>query len=854
MKRMLLIPILAFAWSAIFSQEILIDRWLTAGGINVYMPALAETENVKGDKFKPIDLLKTSLIDLSTLAPQKGKQLAENTILWEEKFVDKDSSLYFSFNGKGNRIGFLAVYLKTENFWKGKLAVESTAPFEAYFDNSKTTERYSSCTEGTLATKEVKLIPGAHKLIIKVFISDTITATSRLKVYLKPTGEFLPDGIIVSTDPQETKTLKHLLEGPKLSSVNISAAGDMALVTISEVNTENDKNSWFRKVVRLSDNKVLATYRQSEISQLQWMPKGNKLSYLSSGNLWYYDFDKGIEIEALKGLNEISGYNWSPTEEFVIYSVSEKDDGKKGEVRRILTMEDRQPNWRSRSFLYIGHVASGKHERLTWGNRSTWLQDIAPDGSNILFSISQEDYSERPYRKQSLLRLDLPSRKADTLWIGKLFGVGVSYSPDGKKLLVTGAPLAFGNIGVNVSSGKIPNGYDNQAYIYDISSGTVDPIALNFNPSIISSWWCPITNNIYFNTEDEDKQTVYIYNAKTKGFSPPLKLNEEIVLGIDFARQKQVAVYSGSGMRSWPKAYQLDLKSLKSTIIDNPDGVNYSHVKLGETKEWTFTSTAGQKVSCRYYLPPNFDATKKYPMIVYYYGGTSPVGREFGGRYPKQHYAANGFVVLVLQPSGATGFGQDFSAAHVNAWGEITADEIIEGTKKFSQEHAFVDSKKIGCIGASYGGFMTMYLLTRTDIFAAAISHAGISSISSYWGEGYWGYSYSAEASANSFPWNNRELYVDRSPLFNADKVVTPLLLLHGSDDTNVPVGESIQMFTALKLLGKTAEFIQVDGANHSIQKYSQRVQWTNTIMAWFSKYLKEEDGWWKEMYPDVNY
>jgi dipeptidyl aminopeptidase/acylaminoacyl peptidase len=323
---------------------------------------------------------------------------------------------------------------------------------------------------------------------------------------------------------------------------------------------------------------------------------------------------------------------------------------------------------------------------------------------------------------------------------------------------------------------------------------------------------------------------------------------------LDFAKGKQQAVYLGSGTNSWPKAYSIDLKTGKTKLIDDSDAVNYAHVKLGEVKDWEFVSKRGQRVIGRYYLPPNFDEKKKYPTIVYYYGGTTPVGRDFGGRYPKQHYAANGFVVLVLQPSGTIGFGQEFSAAHVNAWGEITADEIIEGTIKFSAQHNFVNVDKIGCMGASYGGFMTMYLLTQTDIFATAISHAGISSISSYWGEGFWGYSYSAEASANSFPWNNRELYIDKSPLFNAHKVVTPLLLLHGADDTNVPVGESIQMFTALKLLGKPVDHIQIKGEDHHILKYGRRIEWTNTILAYFTKHLKGEEGWWNEMYPTQNY
>ncbi len=238
-------------------------------------------------------------------------------------------------------------------------------------------------------------------------------------------------------------------------------------------------------------------------------------------------------------------------------------------------------------------------------------------------------------------------------------------------------------------------------------------------------------------------------------------------------------------------------------------------------------------------------------MIVNYYGGTSPTERSLENRYPSHVYAALGYIVYIIQPSGATGFGQEFSARHVNAWGQRTGDEIIEGTKKFCAEHNFVDARKIGCIGASYGGFMTQYLQTKTDIFAAAISHAGISDITSYWGEGYWGYSYSALASANSYPWNARDMYTLQSPLFNADKINTPILFLHGTVDTNVPIGESIQMFTALKLLGKPTAFVQVVGQNHQILDYKKRAEWNKTIYAWFAKWLKNQPEWWNAMYPE---
>ncbi|HEX5131427.1 MAG TPA: prolyl oligopeptidase family serine peptidase, partial [Candidatus Krumholzibacteria bacterium] len=104
----------------------------------------------------------------------------------------------------------------------------------------------------------------------------------------------------------------------------------------------------------------------------------------------------------------------------------------------------------------------------------------------------------------------------------------------------------------------------------------------------------------------------------------------------------------------------------------------------------------------------------------------------------------------------------------------------------------------------------------------------------------------------HSFPWNRPDIYIDQSPLFHADNVVTPLLLLHGGADTNVPRGESDQMYAALKLLGKTVEYIRVEGENHWILDYEKRVVWNDAILAWFARWLKDEPEWWNETYPPV--
>ena len=147
-----------------------------------------------------------------------------------------------------------------------------------------------------------------------------------------------------------------------------------------------------------------------------------------------------------------------------------------------------------------------------------------------------------------------------------------------------------------------------------------------------------------------------------------------------------------------------------------------------------------------------------------------------------------------------------------------------------------------------------MLLQTRTDIFKTAISHAGISSITSYWGEGYWGYTYNTGAAKFSYPWNRKDIYVDNSPIYNADKFRNSILLLHGTTDPNVPVGESLQYYAALKLLGKDVEMILVDKQDHWIVDYKKRISWHYTIISWFDKKLKNRRLSWSSYSDDFHH
>ncbi|MBQ9759656.1 MAG: S9 family peptidase, partial [Opitutales bacterium] len=594
-----------------------------------------------------------------------------------------------------------------------------------------------------------------------------------------------------------------------------------------------------------------------------WMPNcsrlyfrraepGDRCSYVA------YDFKTGEETVLAENLpNSNHSYKWLPDESGFIVTKTEKWAKESSDWKRVLNMADRSDSWRDRSFLYRYDLKKGIFEPLTAGAKSTKLLGISPDSGKILFATSEVDYTQPEFSTYDIYMLDLQTLESSTVFEKEKYGPAFcGWSPDGEKMLFLAGPDAFGRIGSVLPEGVKANSFDTQAFLYDAGTKTLEPITREFDPTVENGVWAG-DGNIYFETVDRDMENVYRYVPATKKFE---KINVPANIVSAFNVQENPADFApvayalGSDSTAFPKVYKVDLSKNASTVfVDNSSEVE-STLAFPDVKQWTFTASDGTTIDGHYFLPADFDPAKKYPMIVYYYSGTTPTSRVLGAHYPFPLYASQGYVVYVVNPSGTIGYGQEFSARHLNAWGKRTADDIIEGVKQFCAEHDFVDSKKIGCIGASYGGFMTMYLQTRTDIFAAAVAHAGISDITSYWGEGMWGYAYNAIAAAGSFPWKDRDVYVDQSPLFSADKVNTPILLCHGVVDTNVPVGESTQMFVALKLLGKPVELLTFSGEDHGIMNYGRRKQWIKSHLAWFARWLKDDGDWWNTLYPDKNW
>ena len=810
-----------------------------AGPYAVAQPWMADSVNIKGEAFDLKQLLDSPL---SFTLLNKGKEVSAAQLL-----ADKQDALHLA-----------SFCVSNTQRTKATIAVEGLEQYRLFVDGEQV------AVNGDKA--ETILTPLQHTVVIK-YLTRKNASSDKKSIKLTVTAA---NGAPLSVGDAAAKRAYNIYDvicAPNYPSVSISPNGKFIVVRKTWVDRKGNNHS-ISELRNSQTNRLMATFEES----VKWMPSSNKLYFTqksSDSSIAGEEKQDGtlqlITINPLTMEREVLASNlpegwfqFTPDEKTLIYTLTTEGRKKDPQVYDVKEPEDRQPGWRERSNLAKYDLASGILQPLTFGYHNIYLMDISADSRYLLIGKSEERLTKRPTTLTSFYRLDLGSMNASSATTPKVetliekgeFLNSAQFSPDGKSILVSASPEAFNGIGKNVEEGQTPSMIDTQLYLMTLSDKKVRPLTRDFNPNVLSTEWSKVDGNIYFTAEDKDCVHLFQLNPKSGKFTL-LKTPEEYIKSFSMASSAAEMAFSGQSASNADRLYKMNTKALKSQLVDDLSARELKDVELGECKAWNFVNSRGDTLCCRYYLPPHFDAAKKYPMIVNYYGGCSPTSRMFQSRYPHHVYAAMGYVVLVVNPSGATGFGQKFSARHVDTAGEGVAEDIISSTQAFCDEHAFVNRKKIGCIGASYGGFMTQYLQTKTDLFAAAISHAGISDHTSYWGEGYWGYSYSEVSMANEYPWTNKHLFVDQSPLYNADKIHTPLLFVHGTADNNVPVGESIQLYTALKLLGRPTAMVLVDGQDHHIIDYEKRLKWQNTIFAWFAKWLQDDASWWTEMYGD---
>ena len=676
MKKIIFASALLLLGLSAYSQE-KVTEFEVAPAFTVRMPLQGDSINQKGEKFGAAQLLKTNI----PLDVKNTVRISADTAGYVT--VDKPEA--------DNRLYVFSTHMRAERFMKGKLEVTSPARFEV-FVNGKS-RRAKTTAEDSLAQVQpividLRLEPEAdYEVAIKLLSTAEDKAQPVLKCEWEKNKEFAEVDCRIAPDLKRRLSLFDTNFGSRVASVSLSPDGKYLLTRYSD-NYDLKRSRTHTELTEVKTGRVLLP---NVNEGMRWMAKGSRLYYTVTGregnDLLIYDPATGQETVVRRDIPQ--GYfTWSPNEDYLIYTETAEGEKVNGPLKRLLHPDDRIPGSRNRYYLVKYDLATGLSERLNYGSNSVYLNDISPDGTKLLCTAHKPNITKCPFSLTSVFQLDLATLQADTLVKWDAYVNGASYSPDGTQLLLTGSPSAFGGIGKNCGDLPIANDFDVQAFLMDLATKEVTPITRDFNPTIINGIWNRADGCIYFNTTDKDCQHIYRYDPKKATFVM-LDLEQDVINNFSVPDDHATLMaYVGGGATSAGVAYLYDRKKGKSTLLANPMQERLDEIELGEMQPWNFTAKDGTVIEGMICLPPSFDPQKKYPLIVYYYGGTTPTTRGMMNPYSAQLFASRDYVVYVINPSGAIGYGQEFSARHVNAWGDWTADEIIEGTKKFCEAPA----------------------------------------------------------------------------------------------------------------------------------------------------------------------
>lgn len=366
--------------------------------------------------------------------------------------------------------------------------------------------------------------------------------------------------------------------------------------------------------------------------------------------------------------------------------------------------------------------------------------------------------------------------------------------------------------------------------------------------------------SLYFTAFDNVTKGYGYYEKNMKAKNPALKqliMEPDFTLGyFNKAKNANVITFSKSNFSVSPDMWVTkDMFKTAVKISDvNPQQKEYN---WGTCEQVKWNSRDGKELEGLLYKPENFDPTKKYPMVVYFYERTSQYKNTYRAPATSRstinvtYFASNGYLVFMPDIY--------YKVGHP---GQSSMDCIIPGVEKLC-ENSWVDKNNIGIQGQSWGGYQVAYIVTQTGMFKVAGAGAPVANMTSAYGGIRWGEGVSrqfqyeqTQSRIGKTLWDKGglELYIENSPLFHADKITTPLLIMDNDDDECVPWYQGIELFTAMKRLGKVVWMLQYNEEGHNIRKEVNALDYTKRLYQFFDYYLKSKPMpvWMKNGIPAV--
>ncbi|NOR53361.1 MAG: prolyl oligopeptidase family serine peptidase [Candidatus Aminicenantes bacterium] len=636
---------------------------------------------------------------------------------------------------------------------------------------------------------------------------------------------------------------KTYMEMETVGSPNISPDGKHILFTRGWIDKMNDRSRSNLWIVDIEGERVRElTHGDWRDFSPVWSPDGKKIAFLSDRDgttqvhvLW---FDTR-EVAQLTHLERSPGsLRWSPGGKQLAFTMTIRDSktilpvklpkrprGAKWAKPAVIV--DRL-SWRRDGRGYVekgySHIfiidaeLGGTPRKVTSGDYSHSDPQWSYDGKKIFFSAIRKPEAEYLRGDSEIYSVDISTYNIKTLTNRKGPDRQPRVSPDGRWIAYTGY------------NDKNFTSHLSNIYVMGTNGGNKRILAVGLPNSPSSIIWASNSSGVNFLMREKGVSNLYFASLKSK--IKKITEGNHYLSGLSIAKNGQVA----TTLSSFHKPGYLVTLNLKrpgriKKLVDVNEDILVD-VKLGEVEEMWFKSPDDLDLQGWLIKPAEFDPDKKYPMILYIHGGPwSMYSVRFSWGW--QNFAANGYVVLFMNPRGSTGYGQDFVNGIQHSYPGKDFDDLMAGVDAAIAK-GFIDEDNLFVCGGSGGGVLTAWIVGHTDRFRAAVSMRPVINWHSFVG---------TTDSSNwyrqfkKYPWEDPMEYALRSPLHYVGNVTTPTMVMTGEADLRTPMGQSEEYYRALKMLKKETLLVRMPNEYHGWRRPSHRLLQQLYLLAWFEKY-----------------
>jgi dipeptidyl aminopeptidase/acylaminoacyl peptidase len=638
------------------------------------------------------------------------------------------------------------------------------------------------------------------------------------------------------------------------SDPQVSPDGKTILFVVTRTTKEGENGDYSSNIWRFANGKIRQlTIREGRNTDPRWSPDGRTILFISSRKTKQRSYTRLMTmpstggaarsiLELKKGKVEgrIIDPKWSPDATTIFFlSDMRKKEKHESDVKVVSRIVYRLNAvgyfYDRRTHLYSIKRDGSQNTQLTSGEFDVEGYSISDDGKRLAFIANMTDEADYSLARDIHV---IPATGGTPAKITDSKGPieALSWSHDGTKLAYLGHDLRrrlATNTGIWVLSS---NGGLASELTREFDRGTGN--CLNSDSRIVSPdpspVWDPDDRHLHFLATDGGSCHIYSVDVESSVVKPLTK-GERSVEGFSFSNDGHVLAYTSMDSLNLADVYARDQYGERKVTSFNDNIL--SKLILSAPDKFSFKASDGVDVE-GWVLKPDRRQGERAPAVVEIHGGPrTAYGYCF--MFEFQLLAANGFVVVFINPRGSSAYGEEFAAAIPKDYGDRDYKDIMEALDYLIRT-GVIDETRLGVAGGSYGGFMTNWIVGHTDRFKAAVTQRSISNWNSFFGSSDIGY-YFTEEEVGGVPWENMQHYVENSPVTYVRNVKTPVLIIHSEEDYRCPIEQGEQFFVALKKLRKEAVLLRFPEENHELSRSGKprhRVERLTHMNNWFKKYL----------------